>query len=464
MKKKQKSSVPNRQSVAKASKLNPIHPNAAGIDIGSQNHWVCVPSGREAKCVRRFGCYTADLYAIADWLAECKVETVAMESTGVYWIPLFQILETRGFEVKLVNAHYVKTLPGRKTDVLDCQWLQQLHSYGLLSGSFRPEDDICVLRSYIRQRDSLIRTASVHIQRMQKALTQMNIQLHQAVSDITGTTGMAIIRAIVAGEHDPQVLAAKKHHRVKRSEAEIAAALHGDYRKEHLFVLQQELHLYDVYQTQIAECDRQIEECLSQFNDKIDVAQSPLAPPKNPRHKPQGNEPAFDLRTHLYRMSGVDFTRVDGLGVLTVQIILSEVGLDPSRFPTVKHFTSWLGLCPGSRITGGKVQSSQTRPVVNRAANAFRMAAQTAGKSHSALGAFYRRLRSRLGSPKAITATAHKIARIFYQLWTTGGDYTDPGMDYYELRYRERMVNNLHKKAQAFGFELIPQPSGNLVS
>jgi transposase len=464
MKKKQKSSVPNRQSVASASKLNPIHANAAGIDIGSQNHWVCVPSGREAKCVRRFGCYTADLYAIADWLAECKVETVAMESTGVYWIPLFQILETRGFEVKLVNAHYVKTLPGRKTDVLDCQWLQQLHSYRLLSGSFRPEDDICVLRSYIRQRDSLIRTASVHIQRMQKALTQMNIQLHQAVSDITGTTGMAIIRAIVAGEHDPQVLAAKKHHRVKRSEAEIAAALHGDYRKEHLFVLQQELHLYDVYQTQIAECDRQIEECLSQFNDKIDVAQSPLAPPKNPRHKPQGNEPAFDLRTHLYRMSGVDFTRVDGLGVLTVQIILSEVGLDPSRFPTVKHFTSWLGLCPGSRITGGKVQSSQTRPVVNRAANAFRMAAQTAGKSHSALGAFYRRLRSRLGSPKAITATAHKIARIFYQLWTTGGDYTDPGMDYYELRYRERMVNNLHKKAQAFGFELIPQPSGNLVS
>ena len=464
MKKKQKSSVPNRQSVASASKLNPIHANAAGIDIGSQHHWVCVPSGRANECVRRFGCYTADLYAIADWLAECGVETVAMESTGVYWIPLFQILETRGFEVKLVNAHHVKTLPGRKTDILDCQWLQQLHSYRLLSGSFRPEDDICVLRSYIRQRDSLIRTASVHIQRMQKALTQMNIQLHQAVSDITGTTGMAIIRAIVAGEHDPQVLAAKKHHRVKRSEAEIAAALHGDYRKEHLFVLQQELHLYDVYQTQIAECDRQIEECLSQFNDKIDVAQSPLAPPKNPRHKPQGNEPAFDLRTHLYRMSGVDFTRVDGLGVLTVQIILSEVGLDPSRFPTVKHFTSWLGLCPGSRITGGKVQSSQTRPVVNRAANAFRMAAQTAGKSHSALGAFYRRLRSRLGSPKAITATAHKIARIFYQLWTTGGDYTDPGMDYYELRYRERMVNNLHKKAQAFGFELIPQPSGNLVS
>ena len=258
MKKKQKSSVPNRQSVASASKLNPIHPNAAGIDIGSQHHWVCVPSGRANECVRRFGCYTAELYAIADWLAECGVETVAMESTGGYWIPLFQILETRGFEVKLVNAHHVKTLPGRKTDVLDCQWLQQLHSYGLLSGSFRPEGEICVLRSYIRQRDNLIRTASIHIQRMQKALTQMNIQLHQVVSDITGTTGMAIIRAIVAGEHDPQVLAAKKHHRVKRSEAEIAAALDGDYRKEHLFVLQQELHLYDVYQSQIAECDLRI--------------------------------------------------------------------------------------------------------------------------------------------------------------------------------------------------------------
>ena len=332
-----------------------------------------------------------------------------------------------------------------------------------MSGSFRPEDEICVLRSYIRQRDSLIRSASVNIQRMQKALTQMNIQLHQAVSDITGTTGMAIIRAIVPGEHDPKVLAAKKHHRVKRSEAE-AAALNGDYRKEHLFVLQQELHLYDVYQSQIAECDRQIEECLSQFNDKIDISQSPLSPPKHTRHKPQGNEPAFDLRTHLYRMSGVDFTRVDGLGVLTVQIILSEVGLDPSRFPTVKHFTSCLGLCPGSLITGGKIKSSQTHPVVNRAANAFRMAAQTAGKSHSALGAFYRRLGSRLGSPKAITATAHKIAHIFYKPWTSGGDYTDPGMDYYEQCYRERMVNNLHKKAQAFGFELIPQPSANLVS
>ncbi|MBD2249480.1 IS110 family transposase [Nostoc sp. FACHB-888] len=441
-----------------------MNPNAAGIDIGSEFHWVSVPKDRASESVRRFGCYTADLYALADWLAECGVKTIAMESTGVYWIALFQILETRGFEVKLVNAHHVKTLPGRKTDILDCQWLQQLHSYGLLSGSFRPEDQICVLRSYIRHRDSLIKSACVHIQRMQKALTQMNVQLHKVVSDITGITGMAIIRAIAAGEKDPQILAAKKHYRAKRSQAEIAAALNGDYRSEHVFVLQQELQIYDVYQTQIAACDCQIQECLAQFSDKVNLNESPLPQSKHPRNKPQGNEPAFDLRTHLYRISGVDFTAIDGLGILTVQTIISEVGLDPTRFPTVKHFTSWLGLCPCNRITGGKVKSSQTRLVVNPATNAFRMAAQTAGKSNSALGAFYRRLRSRLGTPKAITATAHKLARIFYRLWTTGGNYQDIGMDYYEQRYQERVINNLQKKALALGFELVIQPEANTVS
>ncbi|WP_242055791.1 IS110 family transposase [Nostoc flagelliforme] len=370
------------------SDLRPINPNAAGINIGSEFHWVSIPKDQASVSVRRFGCYTTDLYALADWLAECGVKTVAMESTGVYWIALFQILETRGFEVKLVNAHHVKTLPGRKTDILDCQWLQQLHSYGLLSGSFRPEDQICVLRSYIRHRDSLIKSACVHIQRMQKALTQMNMQLHRVVSDITGITGMAIIRAIAAGERDPQILAAKKHYRAKRSQAEIAAALNGNYRNEHVFVLQQELQLYDVYQTHIAACDRQIQECLAQFSNKVNLNESPLPIPLHPRHKPQGNEPAFDLRTHLYRISGVDFTVIDGLGILTVQTIISEVGLDPTRFPTVKHFTSWLSLCPCNRITGGKIKSSKTRLVVNPATNAFRMAAQTAGKSNSAESCF----------------------------------------------------------------------------
>lgn len=436
--------------------LSLINPNAAGIDIGADRHWVSVPVGRERENVRSFACFTADLYAMADWLKQCDIETVAMESTGVYWIPVFQILESRGFEVRLVNAHYVKTVPGRKTDVLDCQWLQQLHSYGLLSGSFRPEDQICILRSYIRQRDNLIKSACVHVQRMQKALTQMNLQLHRVISDITGTTGLNIIHAIVAGERNPKVLSTLKDGRIKATNEEIAASLTGDYRPELVFILQQELQLYEFYQAQIAACDAQIEQCLASFADKIDVIKKPLGKPKRRGKKQPGNAPQFDLRTHLYRISGVDFTEVDGFGALTVLILLSELGLDPSRFPTVKHFTSWLGLCPGSRVTGGKVKSSKTRPVANRAANAFRMAAQTLYRSHSALGAYYRRMQARLGAPKAITAAAHKLARIFYHLWTSGDAYTDPGIDVYEQQYRERMLKNLKKKAQAFGLELIP--------
>lgn len=456
--KRSQNQLPQQQKTASSgsSKLEPINRNAAGIDIGSEEHWVCVPAERDSHNVRRFSCFTPDLQALADWLQTCDIQTVAMESTGVYWIPLFQILERRGFEVKLVNAHFVKTVPGRKSDVLDCQWLQQLHTYGLLSGSFRPDDEVCVLRSYIRQRDNLIRSTSTHVLRMQKALTQMNLQLHKVISDITGVTGLAIIRAIVAGERNPQVLAALKHSRIQSSTAKIAAALTGDYRSEHVFVLQQELSLWEFYQAQIAACDAQIEQCLNQFTPKVDLAQAPLPKPKRCQRN-SGNAPDFDLRTHLYRISGVDFTRIDGLGVLTVQTILSEVGLDPTRFPTVKHFTSWLGLCPGSRITGGKVKSSQTRRVVNRAANAFRMAAQCLRNSPTALGAFYRRLRSRLGAPKAITATAHKLARLFYLLWTTRGEYTDPGENYYEQHYQQRVVKHLKKKAQALGFDLIPQ-------
>jgi len=436
-----------------------INPNAAGIDIGADRHWVSVPVGRDSENVRSFACFTADLYTMADWLHQCGIETVAMESTGVYWIAVFQILESRGFEVKLGNAHYVKTVPGRKTDVLDCQWLQQLHTYGLLAGSFRPEEQICVLRSYIRQRDNLIKSACVHVQRMQKALTEMNLQLHRVISDITGTTGMAIIHAIIAGERNPQKLAAFKDGRIKASCGEIAGALTGDYRPELVFILQQELQLYEFYQAQIAATDAQIEQCLGSFADKVDVTSKPLAKPKRRGKKQPGNAPQFDLRTHLYRISGVDFTQIDGFGALTVLTLLSEVGLDPSRFPTVKHFTSWLGLCPGSRITGGKIKSSKTRPVANRAANAFRMAAQTLCRSHSALGAFYRRMQARMGAPKAITAAAHKLARIFYHLWTSGGAYTDPGIDAYERQYRDRTVKYLQKKARALGFDLVAQPT-----
>ena len=437
--------------------LNKVHPHAAGIDIGSSEHWVSIPAELDPEPVRKFSCFTADLHAIAEWLKSRRITTVAMESTGVYWIPLFQILETSGLEVRLVNARFVKTVPGRKSDVLDCQWLQKLHSYGLLSGSFRPDDQVCVFRSYIRQRDRLTKSASVHIQRMQKALTEMNVQLHRVVSDTTGVTGMAIIRAIVTGERDPQRLAALKDPRAKRSVTEIAAALVGDYRVEHLFVLKQELNLYDMYQQQIQQCDQQIEQCLSEFDSQND---EPL-PPRPKGKKPSRNAPSFDLRSHLYRISGVDFTQIDGLEALTVQAIISEIGLDPTRFPTSKHFTSWLGICPGSKISGGKILSSKTRKVVNRASNAFRIAAQSLANSRTALGGFYRRIRSRSGAPIAITATAHKLARIFYHLWTTGEDFVDAGVDAYEQQYQQRIVKHLKQRAKQMGFDLVPEPTAN---
>jgi transposase len=435
--------------------LKRVHPQAAGIDIGASEHWVSIPSELDPEPVRKFSCFTADLYAIAEWLTSRGITTVAMESTGVYWIPLFQILETSGLEVRLVNAHFVKTVPGRKSDVMDCQWLQKLHSYGLLSGSFRPDDQVCVFRSYIRQRDRLTKSASVHIQRMQKALTEMNVQLHRVVSDVTGVTGMVIIRAILAGERDPQRLAALKDPRTKRSTEEIAAALVGDYRAEHLFVLKQELSLYDTYQQQIQQCDQQIEQCLSEFDSQSD---EPL-PPRPKGKKPSRNAPNFDLRSHLYRISGVDFTQIDGLEALTVQAIISEVGLDPTRFPTSKHFASWLGICPGSKISGGKILSSKTRKVVNRASNAFRIAAQSLANSKTALGGFYRRVRTRSGAPIAITATAHKLARIFYHLWTTGEDFVDAGAEAYEQQYQQRVLKHLKQRAKQMGFDLVPEPT-----
>jgi transposase len=312
---------------------------------------------------------------------------------------------------------------------------------------------------------------SIHIQRMQKALTEMNVQLHRVVSDVTGVTGMAIIRAIIAGERDPQQLALLKDPRAKRSTEEIAAALIGDYRTEHLFVLKQELNLYDTYQQQIQQCDQQIEQCLSEFDSQ---SEEPL-PPRPKGKKPSRNAPNFDLRSHLYRISGVDFTQIDGLEALTIQAIISEVGLDPTRFPTAKHFASWLGICPGSKISGvgsdrfpvhdpypsigGKVLSSRTRKVVNRATNAFRLAAQSLANSQTALGGFYRRIRTRSGAPKAITATAHKLARIFYHLWTTGENFIDAGADAYEQQYQQRVLKHLKQRAKQMGFELVPEPT-----
>jgi transposase len=410
--------------------LPTININAAGIDIGSEEHWVAVPEDRDENPVRRFGCFTSDLHSMADWLKKCGIDTVAMESTGVYWVPLFQILETQGFDVKLVNARHVKNVPGRKTDVLDCQWIQQLHTYGLLSGSFRPDDSICVLRTYWRHRDNLIRYTAAHVQHMQKALTEMNIQLHKVISDITGVTGMRIIQAILDGERDIVKLAQMKDPRIKKSTETIAKALEGDYRPEHLFSLKQALELYFFYYQQIETCNQQIEGYLKQLESKIDSDADVKRIKRNKQRSK--NEPSFDLAIHLYHITGVDFTKIDGLNVLTVQTILSEAGLDPEAFGTEKRFASWLGLCPENRVTGGKIKSVRTRKVVNRAAKAFRLAANSLKNSSSALGGYYRRMRVRLGPPKAITATAHKLARIFFHLWKNGGTYYDLGADYYD--------------------------------
>jgi transposase len=466
------STAPTRRRskvVARGNGLPPslkrVNLNAAGIDVGAAEHYVAVPEDRDPQPVRSFSCFTADLARLADWLEACRVDTVVMESTGVYWIPLFQVLEARGFEVKLVNARHVKNVPGRKSDVQDCQWLQQLHTFGLLAGSFRPDDQTCVLRSYIRQRDTLIRDAAAHIQRMQKALTQMNVQLHRVISDITGATGMRIIRAILDGERDPVRLAAMKDPRVRSSREQIAKALHGDYRAEHLFALRQSLELYDTYRQMIADCDGHIERCLATFDTKVDPAQKPLGPPKQVHRKPRGNEAGFDLRSHLYRIAGVDFTRITGFDALTVQTILSEVGLDPSRFPSEKHFASWLALCPDNRITGGTVKHTKTRKVVSRVATALRRAAQSAANSDTALGGYYRRMRARLGPAKAITATAHKLARIFYRMWKYRDEYTDLGLQHYETRYRDRTLASLRKRAASLGFQLVQlQPATSEVS
>lgn len=404
---------------------------------------MAVPEGTIDQPVREFSTFTDDLERLAEWLISCGVTTVAMESTGIYWIPVFEILESHGLEVKLVNARHVKNVPGRKSDVLDCQWLQQLHTFGLLRGAFRPAEQVCTLRAYVRQRSTLVRSAASYIQRMQKALAQMNLQLHNVVTDITGMTGMRIIKAILAGERNPHVLAAMRDRRCKNSEATIARSLQGNYRPEHLFSLQQAVELYEFYQAKIADCDRQILEQLKSFDD---AESGPGFP---------GGTPPTSVGEALQRMSGVDLSSIDGIDTNTALKIIGEIGIDMSRWKTVKHFVSWLGLCPGTKVSGGKVLSSATKPVANKAAAAFRMAAFTLFNSKSYLGAYLRRQRSRLGAPKAITATAHKLARLVYTMLKHGTAYVDAGQQQYEERYRSRVVQNLKRKAQELGFELV---------
>ena len=383
--------------------LAAVNLHAAGIDIGAEAHWVAVPPSDDPQPVRSFGACTADLEALADWLATCRITTIALESTGVYWIPLFEFLETRGFEVLLVDPQQVQKIKGRpKSDRHDCQWIQRLHTFGLLAGAFRPADQICVLRSYLRQRAMLLTHAGQHIQHMQKALTQMNIKLQHVVSDLTGVTGLAIIRAILAGERDPEKLAQLRDYRCKHDEATIARALQGNWRDEHLFALAQAVALYEVYHQKITECDQHIEAYLQTFADRSDG--EPLPPPSRPR-KRGGNHPAFAVREPLHRISGVDLTQIEGIDETTSLVILSEIGLDMTRWPTVKHFTSWLGLCPHHRVSGGKVLSRRTKPCANRAATALRLAAACLHHSQSAL-VVHLRNKHRVGYPTAGTLRA----------------------------------------------------------
>ena len=397
--------------------LEQVHWHAAGIDVGATQHYVAVPEDRDAEPVRCVEAFTADLPRLADWLKTCGIDPVVMESTGVYWMPLFELLEQRGFEVLLVDARHVKHVPGRNTDVLDCQWLQQLHTFGLLRGAFRPSDQVCVLRSYLRQQANLVRCAAQHIQHMQTALTQMNLKLQHVVKDITGKTGMAIIQSILAGQRDPRQLATHRDHRCKHDEITIAKALVGNYREEHLFELRQAVELFNVYQAKITDCDTRIEAYLGTCADRS----GGHAISTRKRHQQCGRHaPAYDLRGHLDRISGVDLTRLDGLDAQTGATVISEIGVDITAWPTVKHFCSWLGLCPGSKVTGGKNLSSRSKRSANRGAAALRLAAQSLSNSASAMGAFYRRMKARLGPPKAITATAHRLARTIYAMLTEG--------------------------------------------
>lgn len=456
--KRAKNARRRRASRKLPKQLERVNLDAAGIDVGARSLHVAVAEDRDEEPVREFECYTAELNQLADWLEACGVDTVVMESTGVYWIPAFELLESRGFDVKLVNPREVKNVPGRKTDVLDCQWLQQLHTYGLLAGSFRPPQLVCELRAYLRQRDTLVADAARQVQHMQKALTQMNLHLHQVLSDITSKSGMRILKAILAGERDPHRLASLRDGRCKNDARTIARALEGHYRDEHLFALRQALELYETYQELIGQCERAAQHHLARFDSKREEEEPSVESEPSARSRSKKTA-EFDPRGHLIRITGVDLTRIDGIDALSALKLVGETGLDMNRWPTEKHFTSWLTLCPGNKVSGGRRLSGKTRPAVNRAACIFRMAAYSLHRSDSALGAYLRRQKARLGTPKAITATAHKIARMYYRMLKHGEEYVDLGADYYERHYHRRVVTNLQRRAKALGYALTPLDS-----
>lgn len=453
---------PRQAAAASPALLERINRNAAGIDCGAETHYVAVPPDRAAPAVRAFPTVTGRLHELADWLEACGVTSVAMESTGVYWIPLFEILEARGLAVVLVNARSVKHVPGRKSDVMDCQWLQELHSVGLLRGSFRPTAAIAALRAYLRHRETLVRAAATHVQRMQKALVQMNLRLTLVLSDITGATGLRILRDIVDGQTDPGHLAQHRDPRCQASEAEILAALTGHYRPEHLFVLRQNLELFDAYQRQLAACDAAIEGHVATLCAQAPARPDPLPAPRI-RQKPRANEPRFEIRAPLHQLTGVDLTQIDAIGPYGALRLLGEIGTDMSRWPTERHFTSWLTLAPQNKVSGGRRLSSRTQPSANRAAAIFRVAAMTLGRTDTALGAFYRRLAARIGRAKAITATARKLAIVVYRTLKEGLVYKDPGVAAYHAQHRHHILRRLRIQATQLGFSLVNLATGEVI-
>jgi len=435
-----------------------VEANAAGIDIGARELYVAVPPDRDSEPVRMFESFTEDLHRLADWLEACGVTTVAMESTGVYWIPLFEILESRGLKPHLVNARHMKNVPGRRTDWHDCQWIQYLHSVGLLRGAFRPPDEICAVRAIMRHRQGLVEMAAQHVHHMQKALTQMNLQIHPVINDITGLTGLAIVDAILAGERDPAQLAARRHYRIQADEETIRKSLVGAWRSEHLFALRQSREMWGVYQKQIEPCDAEIARLLADIEARVDPAEKPLPPDRKKRRARNDRNPGgtgFDMRTEVYRLFGVDVLQIPGLEH-TALSLLTEVGTDLTRFTTAAHFVSWLSLCPDNDMSGGRWWRG-VRKTNSRTGQMFRQAASSLHRSQTGLGDFLRRMKAKLGPLGATMATARKIAVIFYTMVTKQVEYDDSIWAQQEAARQRRLEARLKRQAAQLGYLLVPK-------
>jgi len=435
-----------------------VRPNVAGVDLGSREHWVCGPEGEDGGCkVRTFGTTTAELERLVRWLQEQGVESVAMESTSVYWIPLYELLESNGIEAVLVNARHLSGVPGRKTDMIDCQWLQKLHSCGLLKGSFRPDESICRLRALQRERGNLVGERTRIVQRMQKSLDQMNVQVHHAVSDLTGKTGLAIVRAIVDGERNAAELAKFRDRRCKKSEAQIAEHLRGNWRDEHLFNLQMGLRRYDQITLIIEEYDTQLGNWIAELESADRHGQSAPAHPNSAKEKGIRRRGEGIKRDALWRFAGVDLTRIDGLSASAAETVLTEVGLDLHNFPAEPQFVSWLRLSPKLSVSAGKpLPKRKNGTGATRVATVLRMAALAVARSQTALGAYYRRIARRKGAAVAIFATARKIAVLVFRMLRYGHDYVDEGVAAYEVRFQQRRLRQLTETARHFGYQLVP--------